>query len=250
MNPLSTMIAVPFESNVLLNVGPSESAAYVLNIKPVFPIKLRKWNLINRITAPIVYSEGQEFETRGVIDWGGGNPASLGTGSASGIGDITYQGFLTPGKSSGPISWGVGGSIVFPTHSKPRFGTDKWSVGPAIVAISQLERWFLGLIAQQVWSVAGDSDAADVSSFYIQPTINYKLGNGYYLTSAPLITANWKSESVNRWAIPIGGGLGRLMRFSGRAVAVDLGAYYYIEHPENNPDWYIQFLVNFLFPKR
>jgi hypothetical protein len=250
MNPLSTMIAVPFESNVLLNVGPSESTAFVLNIKPVFPTRLGNWNLINRITAPIIYSEGQEFETATRIDWGGGNPASLGTGSAFGIGDITYQGFFTPGKSSGTTSWGLGGSIVFPTHSKARFGTDKWSVGPAVVVISQLKKWFLGMIAQNVWSVAGDSDAPDVNSFYIQPTVNYKLGNGYYLTSAPLITANWESEPGNRWAVPIGGGVGRLMRFSGQAVAIDAGAYYYIEHPEHNPDWYIQVLVNFLFPKR
>lgn len=255
MNPLSTMIAVPFESNVLLNVGPSKSSAYVMNIKPVFPINFGDWNLINRITAPIIWSEGQgkNIEDRpilGVIDWGGGNPKSFGFGSAFGVGDITYQGFLTRSKSSGRTSWGFGGSIVFPTHSEDRFGTDKWSVGPAVVVVSQQKKWFLGLIAQNVWSVAGDSNAIDVNSFYIQPTINYKLGSGYYLTSAPLITANWESEPDNRWAIPIGGGLGKLMKFGGQALAIDAGAYYYIEHPEFNPDWYIQVLVNFLFPKR
>jgi hypothetical protein len=249
MNPLSSLIAVPFENNILFNIGPSDTTSNVLNIKPVFPLNLGEWNLINRVTIPIAWSGGQEEEVFGTIDWGGGNPGSLDTGSAFGIGDITYQGFLTPSKTSGSTSWGLGGSIVMPTHSKPRFGTDKWSVGPAIVVISQQKKWFLGLMAQNVWSVAGDSDAADVNSFYLQPTINYKLGNGYYLTSAPMITANWKSESGNRWAIPIGGGLGRLMRYSGQAVAIDAGAYYYIERPEHNPDWYIQILCNFLFPK-
>jgi len=250
MNPLSSLIALPFENNILLNVGPSKSTANVLNFKPVFPTNLGKWKLINRITVPIIWAEGQDIKIDAPIDWGGGNPGSLDTGSAFGIGDITYQGFITSSKSSGPTSWGIGGSIVIPTHTKARFGTDKWSAGPAIVAVRPWKKWIFGLIAQNVWSFAGDSDAADVNTFSIQPSVNYKLGNGYYLTSAPLITANWESESDNRWAIPLGGGVGRLIRMGGRAVAIDAGAYYYIEHPRYNPDWYIQILCNFLFPKR
>ena len=249
MNPLSSLIAVPFENNILFNLGPSKSTANVLNIKPVFPINFGEWNLINRVTVPIVWAEGQDEDVSATIDWGGGNPASLATGSAFGIGDITYQAFITPSKSSGSTSWGLGGSIVIPTHSEDRFGTDKWSAGPAIVVISQQKKWFFGMIAQNVWSVAGHPDAATVNSFYLQPTINYKLGNGYYLTSAPLITANWESEAGNRWAIPVGGGVGRLIRYAGQAVAIDAGAYYYLEHPDYNPDWYIQILCNFLFPK-
>jgi hypothetical protein len=196
------MIMVPFENNILLNVGPSKSTANVLNIKPLFPIKFEKLNLINRITVPIAWAEGQEEEVLGNIDWGGGNPGSLGMDSAFGIGDITYQGFITSSKSSGPTSWGFGGSIVVPTHTEDRFGTDKWSAGPAIVVVRPGKKWLLGLIAQNVWSFAGDSDAADVNTFSMQPTVNYQLGNGYYLTTALLITTNWESlgDTVRRWS--------------------------------------------------
>ena len=95
----------------------------------------------------------------------------------------------------------------------------------------------------------GDDAAADVNSFQLQYTINYKLGNGYYITSSPLITANWEAESGNQWAVPFGGGLGRMFKVDNQAVAVDVGAYYYAERPEYHPDWYVQILVNFLFPK-
>ena len=45
-NPLSTVVSVPFESNTLFNVGPSEATANVLNVKPVYPLRIGEWNLV------------------------------------------------------------------------------------------------------------------------------------------------------------------------------------------------------------
>jgi hypothetical protein len=69
-----------------------------------------KWNLINRMLMPIIYTEGQNGSLDidrnfGDINWGG-NLGSLGFGSAFGLGDITYQGFITP-KKAGEIAWGL-----------------------------------------------------------------------------------------------------------------------------------------------
>ena len=49
MNPLSTVIALPFENNTLFNVGPAESTVNSLNVKPIFPVDFGNWNLINRV---------------------------------------------------------------------------------------------------------------------------------------------------------------------------------------------------------
>ena len=247
MNPLSTVISVPFENNTLFNLGPSGSNANVLNIKPIFPLNMGDWNLINRFILPVIYTQGQD-ELDDEFNWGNGNPGSFGLGSAFGIGDTTYQGFITPGKS-GNIAWGLGGSIVMPTHSEARFGSDKWSAGPALVTFAPLDNWILGGILQNIWSVAGDSSAPDVNVFSAQVGINYKLKKGWYLTSAPLITANWEADSDNRWTVPLGGGVGRLFRLGGKAIAVDVGAYYNVESPRFANDWYSQILVNFPFPK-
>ncbi|MFT5729536.1 MAG: hypothetical protein ACI8PB_003707 [Desulforhopalus sp.] len=35
------------------------------------------------------------------------------------------------------------------------------------------------------------------------------LSNGWYLTSAPIITANWEADSDNRWTVPFGGDSGK-----------------------------------------
>jgi hypothetical protein len=249
MNPLSTVISVPFENNTLFGAGPAKSTINVLNVKPIFPVNMGKWNLINRVTVPIVYTQGQDEILTGNITAGMGNPGSLGFGKAFGLADITYQGFVTPAKS-GNVAWGLGGSLVIPTHTEARFGTDKWSAGPAAVMFATPGNWVLGGIAQNIWSFAGDSDAADVNVFSMQVAVNYKLKKRWYLTSAPLITANWKEEKSDRWTVPLGGGIGRLFKLEGKkAVAIDVGAYYNVEVPRFANNWYSQILVNFLFPK-
>jgi len=58
-NPIGDMISLPFELNVMSGVGPSESTADVLNIKPVYPVRIGKLNLINRFIVPMIYAEGQ-----------------------------------------------------------------------------------------------------------------------------------------------------------------------------------------------
>ena len=45
MNPLSTIISLPFELNTFYNIGPEETRGSNLNIKPIYPIKLNEWNL-------------------------------------------------------------------------------------------------------------------------------------------------------------------------------------------------------------
>ena len=258
MNPLSTVISVPFENNTLFGTGPSKSTINVLNVKPIFPVNMGKWNLINRITIPIVYTEGQDDKAEeieaveaifGDFTSGMGNPGSFGFGKAFGLADVTYQGFVTPVKT-GKVAWGLGGSLVIPTHTEFRFGTDKWSAGPAVVMFTHTGNWILGAIAQNIWSFAGDSDAADVNVFSAQIAINYKLKNRWYLTTAPLITANWEVDKSDRWTVPLGGGVGRIFKLEGKkAVAVDVGAYYNVEVPRFANNWYSQILVNFLFPK-
>ena len=80
----------------------------------------------------------------------------------------------------------------------------------------------LGFLTQNVWSVAGDSDAPDVNQFLFQYFVNYNLDDGWYLSSTPTLTADWEADSDDRWTIPFGGGAGRLFRVG--AQPIDLKA--------------------------
>jgi hypothetical protein len=55
------------------------------------------------------------------------------------------------------------------------------------------------MLARQPRPVAGASDRSDVSQPLLQPFVNYNLVGGRYLASSPIVTANWKATSGNRW---------------------------------------------------
>ena len=139
--------------------------------------------------------------------------------------------------------------MEMPTNTND-LGSDKWSAGPAAVVLTMPGNWVLGMLAQNIWSFAGSSDAADVRKFTFQYFINYNLSAGWYLTSTPIITADWEKPSDQRWTVPFGGGIGKLARFGKQPVDFKLQGFGNVEKPDGGPDWSLQFAVKFLFPKK
>lgn len=249
-NPLGTLISSPFENNFYFGIGPSDATAYALTWKPVYPVSIGNWNLINRFIVPVVYSEGQDTDRLlgSTIDVGNASFTELVSGSAFGLTDITYTSYLSP-KESGSWIWGVGGALTMPTATEDRYASDKWSAGPAFVALTMPGNWLTGFLIQNVWSFAGPSDERNVNKFLFQYFINYNMEDGWYLSSTPIITANWEADSGNEWTIPFGGGIGRLVKFGKLPVDFKLAAYWNAEKPEHAPDWSLEFMMKFLFPK-
>ena len=58
-----------------------------------------------------------------------------------------------------------------------------------------------GALLNNIWSFAGDSDRANVNVMMFQPFINYNMKDGWFLTSSPVMTANWEATSGNRFTI-------------------------------------------------
>lgn len=232
-NPVADMISLPFQNNINFGVGPGDDVQNVLNIQPVVPIKLSEnWNLITRTIAPVIYQ-----------------PELVpGYGSEFGLGDINTTLFLSPGKPK-KIIWGAGPILSFPTASDTALGTDKWSAGPSVVALTIQGPWVVGALANNLWSYAGDDDREDVNQFLFQYFINYNLPKGWYISSAPIITANWEADSGNQWTVPFGGGVGKIFRIGKQPMNAQIQAFYNVERPDNGPDWGLRLQLQFLFPK-
>ena len=79
--------------------------------------------------------------------------------------------------------------------------------------------------------------------------VNYNLPSGLYLTTSPVITASWEADSGDRWTIPVGGGVGKIIRIGRLPINAQLQHYYNLEDPAAGPDWQTRFQVQFLFPK-
>jgi hypothetical protein len=237
-NPVSSLISVPIEFWHYEAKG-ADASANALVAKPVFPVTIGKVNLINRFIIPYI-----ALDANFSADFPYTGPLSTNV-KASGLGDIQYQGFITPASASN-VTWGVGPVLQFPTHSNDRLGSNKFSVGIATVVLTMPGKWVLGVLAQNIWSVAGDSQADDVNDFLFQYFINYNLSNGWYLTTSPTLTANWEKSSSERWTVPWGGGVGRLVKFGKQPVDFKLQGYTYSEGSIDNS---AMFSVKFLFPK-
>jgi hypothetical protein len=46
-----------------------------------------------------------------------------------------------------------------------------------------------------------------------------------YLTSSPIITANWEATSGNKWVIPFGGGMGKLWKVHKQPINTQVQAF-------------------------
>lgn len=234
-NPVADLISIPLQNNFNFGVGPNNVTQYVGNIQPVIPIKLtEEWNLITRTILPIINQPS----------------TAPGVSSNFGLGDLNPTLFLSPGKP-GALIWGVGPTFTLPTATDTALGSGKWSMGPAAVVLTLQGPWVLGALANQQWSVAGDSARRSVSQLLIQPFVNYNLPDGWYLTSSPVITANWMADSGNQWTVPLGGGFGKLWRVGkvGLPVNTQLSVYYNIEKPQGAADWSLRFQVQVLLPR-
>lgn len=241
-NPVANMISVPFQNNTYFGIGPNERTANVLNIQPVIPVKVGDWNVITRTIIPIVYLPAP---LEGGIP---GLPQNLPTGSTTGFGDINFTAFLSPATPS-KLIWGFGPSFGLDTSTSDFVGTGKWTVGPSLVVLVQPKPWTVGLLMRNLWSFAGDSSRDKVNSFMTQFFINYNLPGGWYLTSSPTITANWEAPSGQQWTVPLGGGVGKLLRVGRLPLNVQVQAFGNVVAPEDAPDWNLRFQVQMLFPK-
>jgi hypothetical protein len=233
-NPIADMISVPFQSNFNFHVGPHDQLQYVLNIQPVVPITLNhEWNLITRWITPVISQP----------------PLTVTGDREAGLGDINPSFFFSPKQPTHGIIWGIGPTVVFPTGTDKTLTAGKYSLGPTFVALTIEGPWVLGVLVNNVWSVAGKSNRDSVNAMTLQPFVNYNFAGGWYLTSSPIITANWETGHGDRWTVPVGGGFGRVFKIGDQPVNMQLAAYYNVARPTGAADWQLRAQVQLLFPK-
>ena len=111
------------------------------------------------------------------------------------------------------------------------------------------KKFVFGAVANNIWSVAGDGDRPDVSQLTFQPFVNYNMKDGWYLVSAPILTANWEAPGGNQWTVPLGGGFGRIFAIGKQKVNASLQGYWNVAKPNGGPDWTLRTQFQLLFPK-
>jgi hypothetical protein len=231
-NPVADLISVPFQNNTAFGWGEYDRTQNVLNIQPVIPFKLgQSVNLITRTIVPLISQPDLASET----------------GSTFGLGDINATLFLSP-ANPGKLIWGIGPAISLATATDDVLGTGQWGVGPSVVLLTMPGNWVVGVLANNIWSVAGDEDRDDVNQMLVQYFVNYNLPNGWYVVSAPINTVNWELDT-DKATVPIGGGFGKLFRLGRLPLNGQVQAFYNVAKPDVGPDWSARVQLQLLFPR-
>jgi hypothetical protein len=232
-NPIASLISVPFQFNYDRGYGPENGNREVLNIQPVIPISLNEdWNIISRTILPVISQ----------------NDIAGQSGHQFGLGDITQSLFVSP-KQPGPggIIWGAGPVFLIPTATDELLGSGKWGAGPTAVALKQEGPWTYGILANHIWSFAGQSDREDVSSTYLQPFVSYTTPDAWTYSLNTESTYDWIQDE---WSVPVNFQVSKLVKFGEQPVSFTAGARYWAQAPENGPQgWGFRAAVTFLFPK-
>jgi hypothetical protein len=229
-NPVANLISLPFQNNTSYNSGPRERTQNVTNIQPVIPLSINdEWNLITRTIFPIV-----------------SEPSSRpGQNRQTGIGDTTFTPFLSPKEPAfGSLIWGAGPIINIPTASDERLGADLWGMGISAVGLTIQGPIVAGAVISNTWNLEGE----DFSRFLLQYFVNYNLGDGWYIVSSPIMTADWEADD-NAWTIPVGGGFGKVETFGKLPVNFSVQAFYNAEKTKFGGDWSTRLQVQLLFPQ-
>jgi hypothetical protein len=79
--------------------------------------------------------------------------------------------------------------------------------------------------------------------------VNFNFKSGAYLTTSPVITANWEASSSQKFTVPVGGGVGKIFKFGRLPVNTQVSAYYNVERPDFAPNWQLRLQAQLMFPK-
>jgi len=240
-NPVASLISVPLQNNFDFGGGFKDDASrYTLNIQPVVPISLNQdWNLISRTILPVVYQKDVLAPDITPTDV---DPND----DQFGLGDTVQSLFLSP-RASDPI-WGIGPVLLLPTATDDVLGTKKWGAGPTAVVLKQTGPWTYGMLANHIWSFAGDSDRSDVNATFLQPFLSYTTKQAWTYTLNTESTRNWEANE-DEWTVPLNVQATKVLKIGGQLVSVGGGARYYVAGPDTAPDWGLRVIVTFLFPK-
>jgi hypothetical protein len=233
-NPLAALISVPVEFDYDRGLGPREDGKrYTVTGKPVIPVTLNEdWNLISRTIVPYVSLKD----------------LAPGVDDTSGLADVQESLFFSPAKLVGGFILGAGPILLIPTATDDLLGGEKWGAGPTGVLLRQEGPWTYGILANHLWSFAGNGQRDDVNQTFLQPFLTLTLKSATSFAVSTESTYNWTSK---KWSVPLNFVVAQVLKVGPQLIQLKLGARYWADAPEDaGPEgWGFKAGIVFLFPK-
>ena len=214
--------------------------------QPIMPLSLTEnINLTLRPTIPVVRTDipvGRRYNT---VPINAETEIVFPDGSAafndhSGIGDFTLPMLFFPHHKE-PRRWGFGAgpTFIFPTATKDELGTETWQAGAGGVVTYKGEKFSTGVFGSYWWDYAkSDNDAEGTSHGSLLYWYWYSLPDTWQIGLGPTITYNDKAPSDNKWNVPVGLSVAKMVMFGKLPVKFQLGFEKSIVRQEDyGKDW-------------
>lgn len=239
-NPVTDLWQLQFQFNNLQlessDTPVSEKWVNNLYFQPILPVKLTED--LNLITRPV-------FTLYNSV------PVPTGpdtTHRQTEFGDTILAQVLSPAGTE-PWIIAAGPTWIFPTAGSDETGQGKWQLGPAIGGGYITDEFLAGALVQQWWSFAGDSDRKDTSQIAILPLLYRFYEGGWSVGYSGQVTADWKASSDERWTVPLGVSVGKVVKLGMLPVQIQLGGQYFVERPTAGPEWNVQLQITPVIPR-
>jgi hypothetical protein len=245
-NPITLIYSLPIQNNTYFGLGDTDEVKNIANFQPVIPMDITKdWDIVWRMIMPVVTTPGTptSFNHDGEV--------TSFTNSTTALGDTTLSAFLAP-KESGKFIWGAGAIAYIPTATDDALETKQWGLGPSFIGLRIDGNWTYGALIMNVWSFGVNDSVGGkkIDFMQLQPFVNYNMGDGWFLTTVPFITAKWEEDSEDIWTVPLGGGFGKGFKIGRVPVSATAQAYYSVIKPETmGEDWQLRLQAQIFFPR-
>ena len=165
------------------------------------------------------------------------------------MGDTTMTLFFSPAKT-GKVIWGAGPALLIPTatneRSEPRSSA---SARPSSRSCSRASGRS-GALWNQIWSVDGANDRADVNQMYLQPFANYNLPDGLAVGVADGDQHELGRRRAKKATAFLLFSISKVTLLGRRPVSFLAAAGPAVVHPDGRADWRLRFAATFLFPRK
>ena len=229
-NPVANLISVPIQSNWDYDIGPAHTRNYVAKVQPVIPVSISEdWNVIVRTIVPVIWTQSPVDKND----------------TKFGLGDTVQSFFFSPkAPTSDGWIWGVGPVFQWPTSTSDELGNGKTGAGPTALILKQECGWTYGVLANHIWSFAGQDNTSDVNSTFVQPFLSYTTATNTTFAVNTESTYDWEER---QWTTPFNASVSQLVKIGGLPVQFQIGYRYYAHTPYGGPDWGIRFGITLLF---
>lgn len=133
-----------------------------------------------------------------------------------------------------------------PTDTDRLLGSEKWGAGPTAVVLWQASGWTYGMLANHIWSFAGNDDRRGVSSTFLQPFLSYTTKDAWTFGLNTESSYDWNRH---QWSTPLNATVTKLVKLGTQPVSIGGGVRYWAASPDSGPHgWGARLIVTFLFP--